>query len=97
MVHLQCNIGTDTVGLARLGARSVTGFDFSPSALTVASALAARAKATVAFVESDLFDALGPAGFDVVYTGVGAICWLPDIAWWARVVADLLRPGGRLF
>jgi SAM-dependent methyltransferase len=100
VVHLQCHIGTDTVGLARLGARSVTGLDFSPSALTAARALAVRAKATIAFVESDLYDAvdtLGPAGFDVVYTGLGAICWLPNIARWAQVVADLLRPGGRLF
>jgi hypothetical protein len=32
-----------------------------------------------------------------VYTGIGALCWLPDIARWARVVAALLRPGGRLF
>ncbi len=100
VVHLQCHIGTDTVGLARLGARSVTGLDFSPSALTAARALAARAGATVGFVESDLYDAvdtLGPASFDVVYTGLGAICWLPDIARWAQVAADLLRPGGRLF
>jgi SAM-dependent methyltransferase len=39
---------------------------------------------------------LGPA-FDLVYTGVGALNWLPDIAGWARVVAALLRPGGRLY
>ena len=31
-VHLQCHIGTDTLSLARLGAR-VTGLDFSPVAL----------------------------------------------------------------
>ena len=40
---------------------------------------------------------LGADGFDLVYTGVGALCWLPDIRRWARTVADLLRPGGRLF
>ncbi len=100
VVHLQCHIGTDTVSLARLGARSVTGLDFSPSALAAARSLATRAKAEVSFVESDLYgaiEALGPERFDVVYTGVGAICWLPDIARWARVVAGLLRPGGRLF
>jgi SAM-dependent methyltransferase len=100
VVHLQCHIGTDTVSLARLGARSLTGLDFSPAALTAARALAERAKANVTFVESDLYDAVdtvGPARFDVVYTGIGAICWLPDIVRWARVVADLLRPGGRLF
>ncbi|KID60282.1 methyltransferase type 12, partial [Metarhizium brunneum ARSEF 3297] len=27
-VHLQCHIGTDMLGLARLGAASVTGLDF---------------------------------------------------------------------
>lgn len=100
VVHLQCHIGTDTVGLARLGARSVTGLDFSPSALAAARQLADRARTTISFVESDLYDAvdsLGPGRFDLVYTGIGAICWLPDIARWARVVADLLRPGGRLF
>ena len=32
-----------------------------------------------------------------MYTGVGALNWLPDIAGWARVVAGLLRPGGRLY
>ena len=45
----------------------------------------------------DAAGALGPEPFDLVYTGIGALCWLPDIARWARVVAGLLRPGGRLF
>jgi SAM-dependent methyltransferase len=100
VVHLQCHIGTDTVSLARLGARSVTGLDFSPSALEAGRALAERAGADVRFVESDVFDAvatLGGACCDVVYTGIGALCWLPDIRRWADVVAGLLRPGGRLF
>ena len=41
-VHLQCHIGTDTVSLARLGAR-MTGLDFSAQALDEARRLAARA------------------------------------------------------
>ena len=40
---------------------------------------------------------LGRERFDFVYTGIGAIGWLPDIHRWAQVVAALLRPGGRLF
>ena len=40
VVHLQCHIGTDTVSLARLGARSVTGLDFSPAALGAAAVTA---------------------------------------------------------
>ncbi|KAA0092740.1 class I SAM-dependent methyltransferase [Mycolicibacterium sp. P1-18] len=100
VVHLQCHIGTDTVSLARLGAKSVTGLDFSPSAVAAGRSLAARAGGDVTFVESDVataVDALGAQCADLVYTGIGALCWLPDIREWAGVVAALLRPGGRLF
>lgn len=98
-VHLQCHIGTDTLSLARLGA-TMTGLDFSRAALDVASALAVDCGHAIEYVEAEVYDAvdvLGPARFDLVYTGIGALCWLPDIARWAAVVADLLRPGGRLF
>jgi SAM-dependent methyltransferase len=100
VVHLQCHLGTDTVSLARLGPRSVVGLDFSPGALREARALAARAGTDVDFIEGDVYDAaerLGNARFDLVYTGVGALCWLPSIRQWAEVVASLLRPGGRVF
>jgi SAM-dependent methyltransferase len=100
VVHLQCHIGTDTVSLSRLGARSTLGVDFSPSALREARALAARAGADVTFVDGEVYqavDLLGAHRFDLVYTGIGALCWLPRIRDWAGVVAGLLRPGGRLF
>jgi SAM-dependent methyltransferase len=98
-VHLQCHIGTDTVSLARLGA-DMTGLDFSPASLAQARRIAGLAGADVRFVEAEVYGAagaLGPEPFDLVYTGIGALCWLPDIVRWARVVAGLLRPGGRLF
>jgi SAM-dependent methyltransferase len=98
-VHLQCHIGTDTVSLSRLGAR-MTGLDFSAASLAEARRLAARTGADVDFVRSDVYDAvdaLAAGAFDLVFTGVGALCWLPDVRRWARTVAGLLRPGGRLF
>ena len=98
-VHLQCHIGTDTVSLARLGAH-MTGLDFSAASLAEARILAEAIDADVAFVEAELYDAvevLGRGRFDLVYTGIGALCWLPDIRRWGALVADLLRPGGRLF
>jgi SAM-dependent methyltransferase len=98
-VHLQCHIGTDTVSLARLGA-DMTALDFSAPALEQARKLADAAGVSIDFVESDLYgapEALGRERFDLVYTGVGALCWLPDVRRWAEVVASLLRPGGRLF
>ena len=98
-VHLQCHIGTDTISLARLGA-SMTGANFSAPAVEQASALAKRTGADAVFLESDVYEAagvLGLGGFDFVFTGIGALCWLPSVSRWARVVADLLKPGGRLF
>ncbi|MEV6554982.1 class I SAM-dependent methyltransferase [Nocardia sp. NPDC051756] len=98
-VHLQCHIGTDTLSLARLGA-TMTGLDFSPASLALARTLAEKTGAHIDFVESNVYDAvsaLGGAQFDLVYTGIGALCWLPSIARWAQTVAGLLRPGGQLF
>jgi SAM-dependent methyltransferase len=98
-VHLQCHIGTDTISLARLGAR-MTGLDFSPAAVAQATALSEELRADVDFVEADVYDAanvLPQGAFDLVYTGVGALCWLPSVGRWAEVVAALLKPGGRLF
>lgn len=98
-IHLQCHVGTDTVSLARLGA-TMTGLDFSPPALAAGRALAERAGADVEFLEADAYDAVEVAGagaYDLVYTGIGALCWLPDVRRWAQVVAGLLAPGGRLF
>jgi SAM-dependent methyltransferase len=97
-VHLQCHIGTDTISLARLGAR-MTGLDISAPALEVGRQLAASAGVDVRFVQSELYSApavLGEGAFDLVFTGIGALCWIPDIRAWADVVAALLRPGGRL-
>ena len=98
-VHLQCHIGTDTISLARLGAR-MTGLDFSPASLAEARRLADGAGQAIEFVEAEVYDAvdvLGRERFDFVFTGIGALCWLPRVDRWAEVVAALLRPGGWLF
>jgi SAM-dependent methyltransferase len=98
-VHLQCHIGTDTVSLARLGAR-MTGLDFSPAAIVEARRLAAELGHDIEFIEAELYEALDVLprhGYDLVFTGIGSLGWLPDIRQWGQVVAGLLKPGGRLF
>jgi SAM-dependent methyltransferase len=98
-VHLQCHIGTDTLSLARLGAH-MSGLDFSAPALDVARQLATDCGTDITYVERDVYgavDALGAGQFDFVFTGIGALCWLPDVRRWAQVVAALLKPGGFLF
>ncbi|QNE20000.1 class I SAM-dependent methyltransferase [Kribbella qitaiheensis] len=98
-VHLQCHIGTDTVSLARLGAR-MSGLDFSGPAVAQAQSFSDQLGAGVDFHQADVYDAvevLGAAQYDLVYTGIGALCWIPSIERWAETVAGLLKPGGRLF
>lgn len=98
-IHLQCHIGTDTISLARLGA-TMTGLDFSPGSLKEARQLAEQVGTSTNFVESDVYDAVSALDgeqFDLVFTGIGALCWLPSVRRWAETVAVLLRPGGRFF
>ncbi|KAM3439637.1 hypothetical protein MY4824_002629 [Beauveria thailandica] len=102
--HLQCHIGTDTLSLARRGAASVVGLDFSSASLNEARRLAAATSSSggdkLDFFEASVYDALRVlpnAEFDLVFTGIGALCWIPDIREWAAVVAGLLKKGGRLF
>ncbi|WP_433675432.1 class I SAM-dependent methyltransferase [Microbacterium gorillae] len=98
-VHLQCHIGTDTLSLARRGAR-MTGLDFSGEAIAAARLLVAETGDDVRYVEGNVYDAatvLDGETFDFVFTGIGALGWLPDVRGWARVVASVLKPGGFLF
>jgi len=99
LVHPQCHFGLDTLSWARRGAR-VVGLDFSAPAIEAARDIARRAGLGAEFVVGDVYDAvdlLGGRAFDIVYTGLGAITWLPDIARWARVMAALTAPGGFLY
>ena len=98
VLHLQCHIGSDTITLARMGA-TVTGIDFAPSAIAACRDLFAKTNTPGTFIESELYDAPNHLDekFDMVYTGVGAINWLPDIDGWAGVVDHFVAPGGRLF
>ncbi|MBT4694079.1 MAG: methyltransferase domain-containing protein, partial [Planctomycetaceae bacterium] len=97
LLHLQCHIGTDTLSWSRYGAQ-VTGLDFSPAAIDEAERFARLlniedARFVVSTV-SEAVNALNGEQFDIVYTGRGAICWLPDLDEWAGVCAQLVLPTG---
>ncbi len=100
VLHLQCHLGTETRAFAERGAAHTVGLDFSGAALDQARLLAARDGLDIEFVQADVHqaaEALGGRRFDVVYTGKGALCYLPDLPRWAQVIAGLLRPGGMLY
>jgi ubiquinone/menaquinone biosynthesis C-methylase UbiE len=97
VMHLQCHIGCDAITMARQGA-TVTGVDFSPAALKRFHSLAEQCGVTVASVESDAQDlphALD-SSFDLVYTSIGALCWIGRLDSWMAGVARALRPEGTL-
>ncbi|MBU8579877.1 bifunctional 2-polyprenyl-6-hydroxyphenol methylase/3-demethylubiquinol 3-O-methyltransferase UbiG [Brevibacterium luteolum] len=96
VIHLQCHLGTDTIGLKRQGAGRVVGIDLSGESLRRARELAAQCSADIEYVESNVYDARAAVDgeFDVVFSTLGVLCWLPDVTAWAQVVASLLAPGG---
>ncbi|CDO89484.1 methyltransferase type 12 [Mycobacterium triplex] len=99
LAHLQCHLGTETLAFARKGARA-TGLDFSSVSVREARRIARQAGLTIDYVTADVYDAvaaLGPERFDIVYTGKGALCYLPDLTAWAQTISRLLKPGGFLY
>jgi SAM-dependent methyltransferase len=99
VLHLQCHLGTETVEFARRGARTV-GLDISGRSIDAAREVALAADVEVEYLCADVLDAptaLDGRRFDIVYTGKGALCYLPDLDRWAQLVRELLRPGGQLY
>ncbi|HEU4746735.1 MAG TPA: class I SAM-dependent methyltransferase [Anaerolineales bacterium] len=98
LCHLQCATGEDTLSWANRGAHA-TGIDLSPKQIELAKQKAAAAGLPLRFIASDIYTLpahLFEERFDIVFTGGGAIVWLPDLQEWAKIIAGLLKPGGRL-
>lgn len=99
LLHLQCNAGQDSLSLAKLGA-DVTGIDISDVAIDLAIKLSADTDIPTTFIRSDVYDWFLRAReqgelFDIAFCSYGALCWLSDLALWARNVSEILKPGGR--
>lgn len=97
LLHLQCHFGLDSLSWARLGAE-VTAVDLSIEAIKRAEELAEKTDLKAEFICSDVY-AFGDTNqttYDWVFVSYGALCWLPDITRWAQVVANSLKPGGKL-
>ncbi|MGW1378005.1 class I SAM-dependent methyltransferase [Streptomyces sp. NPDC002446] len=103
LLHLQCHFGQDTLSWAHRGAARVVGLDFSEPAIDTARELAGElgyGPDRAAFVAADVYDAAEAVpddAYDIVYTGIGALNWLPDLERWADTAASLVAPGGFLY
>ena len=99
VLHLQCHLGNETAAFAQRGAR-VVGVDLSGEAIRQARLIAERCGHDVEYVHANVYDAaeaLVGRRFDLIYTGKGAIQYLPDLDRWATVLARLLKPGGMVY
>ncbi|MGH7640854.1 MAG: class I SAM-dependent methyltransferase [Candidatus Dormibacteria bacterium] len=98
LLHLQCHFGMDTLSWAREGA-DVAGVDFSAPAIETARKLAGDLGLKARFLCGNVYDApeVLQDKFDIVYTGKGALAWLPELGPWSEAIQQLLRPGGTLY
>lgn len=98
VVHLQSGHGLDDIALAAAGARWVAGVDFSEVATTAAQRRARELAVACRYVVAQVPGVpLRSQCADLVYTGKGALIWMPDLSAWAADAARLLRPAGHLF
>jgi SAM-dependent methyltransferase len=98
VVHPQSGNGQDDIALVQAGARAVIGVDYSATAVQAAQGRADDLDAACRYLLATVPGVpLGDGCADLVYTGKGALIWMPAIDAWAAEMARLLRPGGHLF
>jgi len=96
IIHLQCNIGADTLLLAKMGASAV-GVDLVPDNIFYAKKLAKDIGiSNASFIESDIMEFMEKHNekYDVVFVSEGAIGWLPDLKKWGETIRHLLKDDG---
>ena len=98
LLHLQCHFGMDTMSWSRLGAKA-TGVDIADTAIDFAHALNDEVGANARFIRSDVYalPKVLAEEFDIVFTSLGVLSWLPDLDGWASVIHRFLRPGGTFY
>ena len=95
MLHLQSHFGLDSLNWARMGA-VVTGVDISGASIQRAIGLSSELDIPATFVRANVLE-MGDrfdGQFDRVFTSIGALCWIGDLAAWGWAIARALKPGG---
>lgn len=98
ILHLQCHFGQDTMSLARRGAQA-TGVDFSDEAIKLAKSLGAELAIPTDFICCNIYDLPRHLDrrFDIVFTSAGVLCWIDDLAKWARLIDRYLKLDGTFY
>lgn len=98
VLHPMSGHGLDDIALARLGAASVLGLDYSPAAVESAQRRADALSVPCRYRLAELPPTgLPDRSVDVVYTGKGALIWVADLDEFLAEMHRVLRSGGALF
>ncbi|WP_433161596.1 class I SAM-dependent methyltransferase [Kribbella sp. CA-247076] len=94
VLHLACSCGDQVLSWATLGATAI-GIDISDVAIEMAERKATETGIAAEFRQADMFDLpVDLVKLDLIYLSWGAVCWVPDLNEFARILAERLRPGG---
>ena len=97
LIHLQCNIGQDTISLLREGLKEAVGVDLSDQNIFYGNKLKNDFHiSNLELIEANVldFDKAHDKLYDIVFTSEGVLGWLPDLKRWAEVVSNLLKEDG---
>lgn len=98
VVHPMSGHGLDDLALARLGAASVLGLDYSHPAIRSAQQRADELGLPCRYQAAELPDSgLADGHATLVYTGKGALIWVPDLDHFLAEMHRILAPGGTFF
>lgn len=99
VLHLQCNTGSDSIMLAKMGA-IVTGVDIVTENIYYARKLAKDCDIdNIRFIESDIMKLMDihHEKYDIVFTSEGVLLWLPDKKVWADTIRHCLKDNGYFY
>ena len=99
VAQLCCNNGRELLSIKNMGARRCCGFDISEKFINQAQRLAQVSGQDCEFIATDIYDILPcyDHSFDVVFTTIGVLGWMPDLGRFFNVVRRILRQHGWLF
>lgn len=96
ILHLQSHICVDSISLAARGAH-VTVVDFSFEALKIGEKLSKEMNISLNFNYSNVLDIKYQNQFDIIFLSYGALCWIPDIQEYFKLIHRALKPTGYFY
>jgi len=99
VVQLCCNNGRELLSVKNLGASRCVGFDIADAFIAQGRELATAGRLDAELVASDIYAIPHEydGTFDVAFSTIGALGWLPDLTGAFAVCARLLQAGGAFF